>query len=45
MIKALLSFVLIYSTTVSAQTPIPRKGDSCPTGWYKSDGYCTKYNK
>jgi hypothetical protein len=28
------------ATTASAQTPIPRQGNSCPTGTYKSGDYC-----
>jgi hypothetical protein len=32
--------LLITSTTVTAQNPIPRVGDKCPTGTYKSGDYC-----
>ena len=39
--RHLLSFLLLIATTVaSAQTPIPRVGDSCPTGTYSSGDYC-----
>ena len=32
--------VTIYSMANLAQSPIPRQGDSCPTGTYKSGDYC-----
>ena len=32
--------ILIATTTALAQTPIPRVGDSCPTGTYTSGDYC-----
>ena len=35
--------LLIAATTASAQTPIPRVGDSCPTGTYKSGDYCKPF--
>jgi hypothetical protein len=31
------------ATTSTAQTPIPRQGDSCPTGTYKSGDYCKPF--
>jgi len=45
MIKYLIytSIILLLSTTTLAQTPIPRQGDSCPTGTYKSGGYCKPF--
>ena len=32
--------ILLVATTATAQTPIPRVGESCPTGTYKSGDYC-----
>lgn len=29
--------------TATAQTPIPRAGDSCPTGTYRSGNYCKPF--
>ena len=41
MLKKLLLIPLVIATcTATAQTPIPRIGDSCPTGSYKSGDYC-----
>ena len=40
MYRYLLCFILLISTGAHAQTPIPRVGDSCPTGTYKSGDYC-----
>jgi hypothetical protein len=34
---------LVATTTALAQSPIPRQGDSCPTGTYKSGGYCKPF--
>jgi hypothetical protein len=31
---------LVATTTALTQTPIPRQGNSCPTGTYKSGDYC-----
>ena len=31
---------LLPAVSATAQTPIPRQGDSCPTGTYKSGDYC-----
>ena len=38
-------FIMLFmlSTTALAQTPIPRVGDDCPTGTYKSGDYCKPY--
>jgi hypothetical protein len=33
----------IAATTATAQTPIPRQGNSCPTGTYKSGDYCKPF--
>jgi len=30
----------ILSTIATAQTPIPRIGDDCPTGTYRAGDYC-----
>ena len=35
--------ILLIATTASAQTPIPRVGDSCPTGTYRSGDYCKPF--
>jgi len=32
--------LLLLVTTALAQNPIPRQGNSCPTGTYKSGDYC-----
>lgn len=41
-----LSLALLLATAVSAiaQTPIPRVGDSCPSGTYRSGDYCKQYS-
>ena len=36
-------FTFIFYTVSLAQTPIPRQGDSCPTGTYKSGDYCKPF--
>ena len=33
----------LATVTVTAQNPIPRQGDSCPTGTYKSGDYCKPF--
>jgi hypothetical protein len=43
MTRYLLCFILLSATTTLAQTPIPRVGDSCPTGTYKSGDYCKSF--
>jgi hypothetical protein len=35
--------IFLVETTASAQTPIPRQGNSCPTGTYKSGDYCKRF--
>lgn len=35
-----LCTLLFTATTALAQTPVPRQGDSCPTGTYRSGDYC-----
>ena len=42
MIKYLLCSFLLIAVSATAQTPIPRVGDSCPTGTYKSGDYCKR---
>ncbi len=34
---------LILATPALAQNPIPRQGNSCPTGTYKSGDYCKPF--
>ena len=41
--KYLPCFTLLIAVSVSAQTPIPRVGDDCPTGTYKSGDYCKPF--
>jgi hypothetical protein len=43
MTRYLLCFILLSVFTATAQTPIPRVGDSCPTGTYKSGDYCKPF--
>jgi hypothetical protein len=40
MYKYLLCFTLLIAVSTLAQNPIPRQGNSCPTGTYKSGDYC-----
>jgi len=40
MIRYLLCSILLLALSATAQTPIPRVGDSCPTGTYRSGDYC-----
>jgi hypothetical protein len=35
--------LLLATTTATAQNPIPRQGNSCPTGTYKSGDYCKPF--
>ena len=39
-----LSLLLTLPIMAPAQTPIPRQGDSCPTGTYKSGDYCKQFS-
>jgi hypothetical protein len=41
MYRHLSIFILLIATT--AQNPIPRVGDSCPTGTYRSGDYCKPF--
>ena len=44
MYRRLSCFIfLVATTTATAQTPIPRVGDSCPIGTYKSGDYCKPF--
>ena len=36
--------LLLLATTATAQNPIPRQGNSCPTGTYKSGDYCKPFS-
>ena len=38
--KLFYTTLLLNTTVASAQTPIPRIGDFCPTGTYSSSDYC-----
>ena len=40
MLKIICCLLLFGSMATTAQTPIPRQGDSCPTGTYRSGDYC-----
>ena len=42
MYRYFLYFTLLLPLTTTAQTPIARIGDSCPTGTYKSADYCKR---
>jgi len=35
--------LLLVVTTTSAQNPIPRQGNSCPTSTYKSGDHCKPF--
>jgi hypothetical protein len=39
----ILCTLVITTSTVFAQTPIPIQGSSCPTGTYKSGDYCIPF--
>ena len=44
MLRYIPCFILLMATvTALAQTPIPRVGNSCPTGTYKSGDYCKPF--
>jgi hypothetical protein len=43
MTRYLLYFTLLSAVSAMAQNPIPRQGDSCPTGTYKSGDYCKPF--
>jgi hypothetical protein len=36
----LITLLMVATTTTLAQNPIPRQGEYCPTGTYKSGDYC-----
>jgi hypothetical protein len=40
MYRYLSCLIFLVAATALAQNPIPRVGDSCPTGTYKSGDYC-----
>ena len=43
MTRYLLCSILLLAVSALAQTPIPRVGDSCPAGTYKSGDYCKPF--
>jgi hypothetical protein len=44
MLRYISCFILLMAcVTATAQNPIPRQGDSCPTGTYKSGNYCKPF--
>jgi hypothetical protein len=43
MTRYLICFILLIAVSATAQTPIPRVGDSCPTGTYRSGDYCKPF--
>lgn len=43
MVKIIYSLLLFLALVAQAQTPIPRQGDSCPSGTYKSGDYCKQF--
>ena len=42
MYRYLSCFILLIAVTATAQNPLPRQGNSCPTGTYKSRDYCKR---
>jgi hypothetical protein len=40
MYRYLSCLIFLVATIALAQNPIPRQGNSCPTGTYKSGDYC-----
>jgi hypothetical protein len=43
MLSILIYTTLLLATNSFAQTPIPRVGDNCPTGTYRSRDYCKPF--
>jgi hypothetical protein len=43
MYRYLSCLIVLVATTATAQNPIPRVGNSCPTGTYKSGDYCKPF--
>ena len=43
MYRYLSCFILLIAATATAQTPIPRVEDDCPTGTYRSGDYCKPF--
>jgi hypothetical protein len=41
--RYLLCLIILVATIALAQNPIPRQGNSCPTGTYKSGDYCKPF--
>ena len=44
MLRYLSCLILVFATAATAQTPIPRAGDSCPSGTYRSGDYCKPFS-
>lgn len=43
MLRIICCTALLVATAAIAQDPIPRVGDKCPTGTYRSGDYCKPY--
>lgn len=43
MLRIICCTALLVATAAIAQDPIPRVGDKCPTGTYRSGYYCKPY--
>jgi hypothetical protein len=43
MYRYLLCFIFLVATIATGQNPIPRQGNSCPTGTYKSGDFCKPF--
>jgi hypothetical protein len=43
MLRIICCAALLLATTAMAQNPVPRVGDACPTGTYRSGDYCKQY--
>jgi hypothetical protein len=40
MTRYLVCLILLSAVSATAQNPIPRQGNSCPTDTYRSGDYC-----
>jgi len=43
MLRIACCIALLLATTATAQNPVPRVGDKCPNGTYRSGDYCKPY--
>ena len=43
MLRIIFCAALLLANAAAAQDPIPRVGDKCPTGTYRSGDYCRPY--